>query len=555
MSLPSHYSLVQEHPQSYEIHDSRDDSRFHVAKSGVNLAMHAKLAGIPKYADGGEIPISLDPNTAQVPDSAETPAFAPPPPAPPGTDLSPIGLLDPTQAQPVAPPSNEIQYPVEPSPATTGEDPNGLKLASTGPTPWGLLDPDKSNPAATAPESKTPDADQKTDPTSRDTNSFSDAIIKGAQAEALAGQQTAKAYQKYAQDLQSGPSADQIFRSHQARDQELQNAYMSKDIDPNRYWANKGTAGTIAAGLGMVLGGIGAGIGGGSNPAVDAINKAIDRDIDSQRSDQSKAMNLWKMNREATKDEADAHLATQNQMYGAVKAQAMQYAAQAAGPEAKARVAPLLMQLNQQMQVNNWMRSLRTASTAGSEQDFINNMKIAEQVKPDYYKDMQGKYIPNVGVARTPVTEADRKALTGYDSLGGAIQDAIKFQTNDAGTLGTFPGSSANAVANSKRSAIILELNTLHGLNRLNDNEFNSYIKSVPDVGSFFSSRSLSQLGELNQQLQIHKAAEMKNLGITPFQGAGSQSMGASMGQPQGTQTFRGKQYVQQGRYMVPVGQ
>ncbi len=56
MAIPKHYSLVKEHDKSYEIHDSRDQRKFHISKAGLNLAMHGELAGIRKFASGGDVP-------------------------------------------------------------------------------------------------------------------------------------------------------------------------------------------------------------------------------------------------------------------------------------------------------------------------------------------------------------------------------------------------------------------------------------------------------------------------------------------------------------------
>jgi len=73
-----------------------------------------------------------------------------------------------------------------------------------------------------------------------------------------------------------------------ARDQQLrallQKEYAS-NIDPERWWNSKSTGGKILAGIGMILGGFGGGLAHtGRNPALEQINRAIDADIASQKS-------------------------------------------------------------------------------------------------------------------------------------------------------------------------------------------------------------------------------------------------------------------------------
>lgn len=53
-------------------------------------------------------------------------------------------------------------------------------------------------------------------------------------------------------------------------------------IDPNHFWATRSTGQKVSAMIGLALGGFLQGARGGSNPGLDAINMAIDRDIHAQ---------------------------------------------------------------------------------------------------------------------------------------------------------------------------------------------------------------------------------------------------------------------------------
>lgn len=60
------------------------------------------------------------------------------------------------------------------------------------------------------------------------------------------------------------------------------------EFDQNRVWKRMGTAGSIAAGVGIALGALAQGFGAKSNAAIDAIDKQIQRDIEQQRMEYEK---------------------------------------------------------------------------------------------------------------------------------------------------------------------------------------------------------------------------------------------------------------------------
>lgn len=53
--IPEHYKLIKEHAKSYEVHDGRDKTSFHIAKKDLEDHQHRRLKKLPKYAEGGEV--------------------------------------------------------------------------------------------------------------------------------------------------------------------------------------------------------------------------------------------------------------------------------------------------------------------------------------------------------------------------------------------------------------------------------------------------------------------------------------------------------------------
>ncbi len=83
-------------------------------------------------------------------------------------------------------------------------------------------------------------------------------------------------------------SANAIDAERQAVQQDLKEGH----IDPKRYWNSQTDVGKMSTAIGLILGGIGSGLQGGPNHAVEFLNKAIDRDVEAQKSDMANKHNL-----------------------------------------------------------------------------------------------------------------------------------------------------------------------------------------------------------------------------------------------------------------------
>lgn len=66
----------------------------------------------------------------------------------------------------------------------------------------------------------------------------------------------------------------------------------NQKIDPNHFWNDKSSLGKVSTAIGLILGGMGGGLTGGPNPALQFLNSQIDRDIEGQRMDMGKKMNM-----------------------------------------------------------------------------------------------------------------------------------------------------------------------------------------------------------------------------------------------------------------------
>ena len=207
------------------------------------------------------------------------------------------------------------------------------------------------------------------------------AAEKGAALLGAQGAQEAKAIEETQKQIAAMPTQQEILQKYNDADQAMTKAYQEQKIDPDRYWSDKSTGQKIAAGIGMLLGGFGS-VAGQGNMAADMIQKSIDRDIDAQKNDQSKTMNLWKMNREKMSNDMQASLATQNQLYNGLKYKIEAAAARFKGPLAQQNAQIALAQINQKQAENNYKMSLMDSG------DGDPAMKVQYLVPPDRQKEV-----------------------------------------------------------------------------------------------------------------------------------------------------------------------
>jgi hypothetical protein len=219
-----------------------------------------------------------------------------------------------------------------------------------------------------------------------------------------------------AKQLAKIETPDQTYARHQAADAQFLQHMVDNKIDPNRYVNNMGTGSKIVAGIALALGGLGAGRG-GQNLAYETIHNAINNDIESQKADQSKTMNLWKMNRDQTQDEIQANLQTKNQLLSVAQARAAQAGANIQNAEGRLRIAGLVSSLQQQKDENNRQLGLlrwnqQSNSAPGAAMSVDPTLLIPANAPPELKKAAIGE----VGEAQEAAVGQDR-ALSAFDDL------------------------------------------------------------------------------------------------------------------------------------------
>ena len=450
------------------MHDKRDGRSFHIAKAGMSDHFKGLMQKVQKFDGGGTVdasPSEPDPKAAQQMQNGATsggtsagqawsnlktglgfdeggkvPAASPAAPVDNG-DIHPIdsavaalssggsqSAYDQSMASlPTAP--DPGQYDSGPGPAT------GPALASTGP-----VTPDQVAGMAGAPHVAAPVPGDGAPPDSGDPmadfaklkgtglDQLSTDLHNAQKQEMAANSGIANTEKNYASDLSKMAKPEDIIAKLKAGDDQAKEAFMNSKIDPNHYWASKSTGAKISAAIGMMFGGIGAGLTHGPNLAVEAVNKAIERDMEAQRSDQSQAMNLWKMNREATQNDLQANLLTRNQMLTAVEAKTRMFQAQAGNAQTEMKFAPLYQSIEQQKLENR----VRMGLSSGGQSEMDPARLVPMLVKNP---EQQKQVYEEIGRAQN-VANNKEKIMSAFDS---AAKDNTVLRTG-AGYLRT-PGS------------------------------------------------------------------------------------------------------------------
>lgn len=225
-------------------------------------------------------------------------------------------------------------------------------------------------------------------------------VKASAAAEAAAEKGISKAYKNYGDQVALLPTPNEIAAKYKDSDDKLLQAYTNKTLDPDRYWNNMSTGSKVVSSIGMLLSGIGSATTGQANYARENLNNSINRDIEAQKNDQSKSLNLWKINRENMNSDAEANLATRNQLLSAVQAKALMYTASSNSAQAKFKGDQLVNQIEQEKIQNRLQLGLLNQGSQTANGTGFSQADPASLVPSLVPKEHQEKALAEIGTAQ-----------------------------------------------------------------------------------------------------------------------------------------------------------
>lgn len=481
------YRLVKEESGHYQIHDTKDGSHFNVAKSGLSKQMLKKISGIQKFVDGGGVkPFSFGtPGPNDVLQTSSEPS-----PETPPTNLSPQeaglqaykqvmaapiqgtrnGMSAPALATPDTRPLDEkmrqaedqaswVKNNVESQQAFQDESnvqnaqdiaSRNQKRAEIGLPPLPGSDMTQPSPdngikpmSFEAPQQVNP---QGMPSTSMD--EYNKAYGQEQKANTAIGQaQSERAQQEAATQNTFQNQMKQIhddyknqFDQNQKRQDEINADIQANPINANRYWENKSTLGKVSTIIGLLLGGAGSGGNASNNAASQALDSAINRDIENQKASMTQKNNLLGYYMKQYGNLQQAQMQTKSDLLTVTQSELNRIAAQSNDPIAKqnaisqnAQISLQKAQLNHQLAMQSAIYGSSDPLTAkialglqGEEQkraldekgSFENHQKALGNIKNLMGQAMNEESFGNY---MTHPIETSRKA----DVLNAGIDDAL----------------------------------------------------------------------------------------------------------------------------------
>lgn len=463
------YQMLEESDKDFKIQHP-DGSHFKVAKRGLekNMVERIKKMGI-RMQDGGAVP-QVTPEPVQTP--------------PPSTTLYEPGAT--------------------PLPRVADSD---LKVNLTP----------QDMPQTVKYDEQTPAVITAKKPSAMDQASLG-SMYEHARAGIL-GKEEAQTNLAQEQQLQYEATAEKLARqadaSNKARaaldaeQSQLFSAAKNGHIDPKRLWSNASTGSKVAAGIGLILGGMGAGLTRGPNMAMEMFNKLLNNDIDAQKANMNQANNLMQVNFQKYRNIEAAETATRLQLSTVLQAQLAAAASRAATPEAKANAQLALAQLDQQTIPMKFqlaqMQAMYGLQSGGQQQ--VNPEMLPEDARqriimvpgPD---GMKQKLAPSKEDA-----DAFRKSEIASDELEEKLAEAKKFM-DEKGT--TMWGTEDQAKADSLHASILSSIGKLHDLNRLSDADLTLFEQMVPNPGQWMQTQGKAKLDMLMNYSQSKRNAAYK---------------------------------------------
>lgn len=354
-----------------------------------------------------------------------------------------------------------------------------------------------------------------------------DASKQQAQASADAAAEQARIYDQQVKEIQLAEVARQTQERAVQQDlDKIRNDIATQKIDPTRVWSNMSTGNRVLAGISIFLGGVAGGMQGTENRALKIINDAIDKDIDSQKSELGKKQNLLAINLQKYRNIQDAAAATKAQLMAVTQAQVQSAAAKAGSKQALAaaqmfqgqtelEMGKLKMQLAASQMTQNKLMDPRGMSPQEA-------MRMSQDIRDTLVQLPNGQfYAARNKEGAEKVSTAQAKLMP----IKALMAEASNFM--DQGY--TLPTTQRNTEAKRLKANILVELKNLKELGQLTEADMDIINPLVPQLGDFLGEgKNRDAIDSINRQIDNKLNATYSSY-ILGFNPAGRQTRETSV--------------------------
>lgn len=255
----------------------------------------------------------------------------------------------------------------------------------------------------------------------------------------------------------------------QAKINDVSKQVQDQKIDPNRYWAQKGTGGRIAAAISLIMGGLGSAFTGQPNAALGIIRDQINQDIDAQKAELGKKENLlsqyYKQFGDLRQAEDAARLHAASVLQGQLKLAEAKQGGNVAAAQARMQIAQYMQPIAQNLAMMQANAKLLGAGT-GEGGLPVTQEPVMMLSDPKY----QATRVQIGDKVYKAASEKEAEELRHAESRIKPVMDMIQ-ELDKIGPSALVPGSAEYQKAQALRGKLALELPGLSGINRLNETE------------------------------------------------------------------------------------
>lgn len=264
-------------------------------------------------------------------------------------------------------------------------------------------------------------------------------------------------------------------------------------INPAHYQESMSTGKKVSTAIGLILGGISGGLLKTSNPAMDFLNKQIDRDIAAQQSDQENKKTLFNANLARFKNVQDATDMTRANLMQILAVQFQQAGAASQGQLARGIAMEKAGGLKNQAAL--LMQQI-------AERNAIAGQGPGSMMAPGSKGAALAVNIPGVGNVMAPTAMDAQKAKASLQTYG-EINNQLKKMDNFMANVGTtMPGSTNNTRAKAMKQTLSMQLKSLFALGALSKDDYKTLDAMVPDPGQIMTKNGRAVLDEMHQFLR-----------------------------------------------------
>ncbi len=428
---------VMRHPNGHEIKVAKaplsPKYRAQLAAMKIHKDEAPKQPSVKQYAEGGTVeeeaalqeqnkPIVINVGQPQLPDS----------------------MINPSAGSQFASQQPQMMSPVQHASSSPDSLPFGVTPESVAAATGSMQQQQPQMPARQLAESQEPQAapQMQQEPTMVPQSNLQAGlgqtlagIQQGAAAQGALGQAQSQAIDQSNASLMK---AQKDFETNYSKLTEeraaLQHDMDNFHIDPNRYIGSMSTGSKILTGIGLILGGQG---------ASDMLQHAIDNDINAQKSELGKKENLLSFNLKKEGNLRDALATTKIMINDMLAHKLQQESAKAQSPiaqaAAKQAIGQLMIQNNAMLRQEAMLRTVnqlqREPASEGGKDRMGQLLPALRITNPDMAKEIEGRYVPGVGVADVPVTAEVRSNIIAKQTLADRAKDLYQWSQKHSGSL------------------------------------------------------------------------------------------------------------------------